>query len=306
MFGSSFQAYKDANDKVSLAGKSAVVVGGTGTIGKAIVSRLASMGAATVVVVGRNEAAVRDLVAAAPSGVVRFLKCDAALMADVRVAAATIREMLPGGLDFLVLLSGVYADKNILTSEGRDWFLAVTFWARMVFAKELLPSLAKRAGCVLCVHRGSMDSSFTSPVDLDDLDMTKGKYSFWSVTAKSGQLIDGVFKELAVRNPAAKVRFIHTTPGIILGPGFADWPAFVRYPIYLLSPLIARTAAQNADVMVGMMLNTGPATAEVKTTSSSAFEVRDRYGRPGTMAGWIASDPAVAPRVYDAVAKVAF
>ncbi|KAJ1548855.1 hypothetical protein HK405_013929, partial [Cladochytrium tenue] len=291
MWDSWFESARRANDRVSLAGKTAVVLGGTGTVGLGIAARLLELGA-NVVIVGRNDAATRHL-QPLPGSTLRFVRCDASLLADARAAVEKVQavpEIAEVGLDFLVVVSGIYADHHEETSEGRDRLMAITFWTRMVFVIKLMPQLARRSGC---------------PVDLDDLDMKKCAYSFFTVTPKAGQLIDAVFKELARRNPTAGVRFVHTHPGIILKPGFDEWPLLVRSGIRLFGPLIARTAAQNADVSVQMLLHpaTGPSAATAAKPATT-FEVRDGWGNPGKMTGWVEADDAAAAAAFEAVLRI--
>ncbi|KAJ1568800.1 Pyridoxine 4-dehydrogenase [Cladochytrium tenue] len=305
MWDSWFESARRANDHISLAGKTAVVLGGTGTVGLGIATRLLELGA-NVVIVGRNDAATRHL-QPLPGSTLRFVCCDASLLADARAAVEKVKavpEIAEVGLDFLVVVSGIYADHHEETSEGRDRLMAITFWTRMVFVIKLMPQLARRSGCVICPHRGTMDSRVMQPVDLNDLDMKRSAYSFFTVTPKAGQLIDAVFKELTRRNPTAGVRFVHTHPGIILKPGFDEWPLLVRSGIRLFGPLIARTAAQNADVSVQMLLH--PATSPSTSTAAkppTTFEVRDGWGNPGKMTGWVEADDAAAAAAFEAVLR---
>ncbi|KAJ1561870.1 hypothetical protein HK405_002305, partial [Cladochytrium tenue] len=246
-------------------------------------------------------------IAVRPGSFLRFVKCDASLLENVRKAVEEVKamdEIKNGGVDWLVTVSGLSGDDRKETAEGRDLLMAVTFWARMIFTESLIPQLAMRNGCAMCIHRGGLDAASTRPVDLDDLDMKNiSPYSFFAVMERTGQLIDGIFKELALRNAASKVRFLHTTPGLVVSPIFEKWPYFIRTVVYILSPFISRTPEQNADAMLSMLAEGGKEARE--PVGSSVFEVRNEWGEYKEMAGWIRTDPHASGRVYEAFRKIA-
>jgi NAD(P)-dependent dehydrogenase (short-subunit alcohol dehydrogenase family) len=128
---------RDPTGTSSLGGLKVVVFGGTGGLGRAISTGLASRGA-LVTVVGQT---FRD------QGVtgIEFVKADLSLMHDAkRVAKALPAEQL----DLVVFTAGIFAaPKRQETAEGLERDMAVSYLSRLVVLRELAPRLGKnRAG----------------------------------------------------------------------------------------------------------------------------------------------------------------
>ncbi|KAJ3181725.1 hypothetical protein HDU87_000743 [Geranomyces variabilis] len=290
----------ERNEKVSLKGKNAVVVGGTGGIGLAIAARLASLGA-NIVIVGRNEG-VAASIAPQPGATKTFIRCDVSLQANIRLSAAEIQavpSIASSGIDCLVLVCGKTMNERVLTSEGRETFMAITFWARMLFTQILLPEVAKGDGVVMNVHGGGQDAKDMKPIDVNDFDLKNISFSFLNAARFSRIATDGMFQEFAARNAVSNVRFIHAFPGMVKTAGYNDCPLTIRSVIYILGPLMwTASASESADVMVDVMLKPRP-------TEGSTFEVWNNLGKEGAAAGWVRTDPNASKSVYDAAAKIA-
>lgn len=116
---------------LALAGKKAVVVGGTDGLGRAIARRLAERGA-EVTVVGRT---FRD--EGTPR--VAFVRADLSRMSE----AQRLGETLPASeLDLVILTTGIIAGpKREVTSEGLERDMAVSYLSRLVFVRALGPRL---------------------------------------------------------------------------------------------------------------------------------------------------------------------
>lgn len=119
-----------SND-VRADGMRAVVVGGTGGLGRAVARWLAARGA-EVTVVGRT---FRD------AGVARlsFIKADLSLMSEARRVA----DALPAEqLDLLVFTTGIFSSpRRETTSEGIERDLATSYLNRFVMLRALAPRL---------------------------------------------------------------------------------------------------------------------------------------------------------------------
>lgn len=122
-----------AADQLDLSGQRAIVVGGTGGLGRALSRFLAATGA-DVVVVGQT---FRD------AGVPRlgFIQADLSLMREaVRVAAPLPAETA----DLLIFTAGIFAaPQRQETAEGIEHDLAVSYLNRLVLLRLLAPRLGR-------------------------------------------------------------------------------------------------------------------------------------------------------------------
>jgi len=118
---------------LNLAGKTAIVVGGTGGLGRSISQLLASRGA-RVIVVGQT---FRD----AGSPRIEFIQADLSLM----VEADRVAKLLPAEqADLLIFTTGIFAaPKRIVTAEGIEQDMAVSFLNRLVMLREMAPRLGR-------------------------------------------------------------------------------------------------------------------------------------------------------------------
>ncbi|KAJ1558266.1 hypothetical protein HK405_014054, partial [Cladochytrium tenue] len=142
-----------------LAGRTALVVGGTRGIGRAVADALAGAGA-TVAVAGRSPPTTTDSAAEAgavnpPPRPLAFLPVDVASMRDCRRLAREVEAWVAaeaGGdgarLDFLVMSAGGpdFGPRTV-TDEGLERNFALTYLSKYVLVRELLPLLQRsRAG----------------------------------------------------------------------------------------------------------------------------------------------------------------
>ena len=135
-----------------LAGKAALITGGTTGLGRAMAQRFLDEGA-SVVVTGRDEALGADAESAlADRGAIRFLRADAA---DPDQARASVDEAvaLLGGLDVLVNNAGIGVHAGVLDTplDAYDRVMDINVRGAFVYAQAAFPHLAQRRGVMLHV-----------------------------------------------------------------------------------------------------------------------------------------------------------
>ena len=146
-----------------LSGKSAIVTGGNGGIGRGIALALAEAGA-SVCIAGRNEdknAAVRTEIEAL-GGTVISQACD---VNDKLSVAETLSSTVDafGGVDILVNNAGIVALNNTQDVSDDEWQSVIETNLNSVFkfSRAAYPELAKHGGKIINI--GSMTSLFGSP-----------------------------------------------------------------------------------------------------------------------------------------------
>lgn len=157
----------------------AVFVGGTAGIGHGMALALAraTKGNAQIVIVGRNQAAAKELIASLPSPantLSTFVSCDVTLMRNVHAAAESIKSQL-STINYLVISAGFFtlSGRNE-TEEGIDRKLAAHYYARWAFINDLLPQLnaAAEKG-----EEAKVMSVFSAghggPIDVNDLGLKR-------------------------------------------------------------------------------------------------------------------------------------
>jgi NAD(P)-dependent dehydrogenase (short-subunit alcohol dehydrogenase family) len=135
-----------------LAGKAALITGGTTGLGRAMAERFLDEGA-SVVITGRDEtlgAAAES--ALAERGAIRFLRADAG---DPGQARASVDEAvaLLGGLDILVNNAGIGVQAGVLDTplDAYDRVMDINVRGAFVYAQAAFPHLEARHGAMLHV-----------------------------------------------------------------------------------------------------------------------------------------------------------
>jgi NAD(P)-dependent dehydrogenase (short-subunit alcohol dehydrogenase family) len=135
-----------------LAGKAALITGGTTGLGRAMAERFLDEGA-SVVITGRD-ASLGDETeqALGPRGAIRFVRADAA---DPDQARASVDETvaLLGGLDILVNNAGIGVQAGVLDTplDAYDRVMDVNVRGAFVYAQAAFPHLEARGGVMLHV-----------------------------------------------------------------------------------------------------------------------------------------------------------
>lgn len=157
------------DDTKPMAGKTVLITGGTGGIGKATAIGLATMGA-QVAVVGRDaertRAAVTDIAAASANLAIDGYVADLSSQAEVRRLAAEVLDAYPR-LDVLVNnVGGFWATRHV-TADGLERTFAVNHLAGFLLTELLLKRLeASAPSRIVTVSSGAQSMG---RLDFDDL-----------------------------------------------------------------------------------------------------------------------------------------
>jgi hypothetical protein len=249
-------AVKSSNAALSLAGKSAIVVGGTSGIGKGIALRLAES-RASVTIVGRNEQEGNNIVSemeslARASNVASngeeepkfdFVRCDASLIANIKVCSETLIEN-KRRLDILVLSQGIASvDGYTPTSEGLERKLAVHYYGRIAFIKCLLPLMTATTENpkVLSVLSGGVHAPYAGYESDPDLAVN---FSIKNAADAAGFYNDIGLDMLSKQNP--KATFFHSAPGVVQTNWGSEFPWYLKGPLRLFQSF-ARSMSDCAE-----------------------------------------------------------
>jgi NADP-dependent 3-hydroxy acid dehydrogenase YdfG len=133
----------------SLQGKRALVTGGSAGIGRAIAAQLVA-GGAQVAIAARTQSVLES--AALELGATPIVADLSSAQAASQLAAEALDKL--GGLDVLVLSSGIYLEGNITALAARDLsdLLGANVIGPTALAKNLVPALVASQGDVLIIN----------------------------------------------------------------------------------------------------------------------------------------------------------
>lgn len=187
---------------LSLAGKSALITGGSRGIGRAIAERLAADGAAVVVNYARNKELAREVVRSieAKGGQAFAVQADVSQPAQIRRLFSDAEKVL-GPLDIVVANAGVHISKPLIESTEADYdFIFNTNTKGVFFVLQEAARRMRAGGRIVVVSTGGTKMRFAN------MSLYLGSKGAIEQFARSLAL------ELGPRNIAVNV----------LSPGFTD------------------------------------------------------------------------------------
>ena len=270
-----------------MAGKTALVTGGTGGIGRATAAGLAALGA-RVGITGRDKARTQ----AAATGIVResgnpavdAFAADMSCQAEVRALAVAIRSAYPR-LDVLVNNVGGFWATRHLTADGLEYTFAVNHLAAFLLTGLVLDRLKGSAPARIVTV--SSNAQAAGRLNFDDL---QGERSYSGQRAYSqSKLANVVFTyELARRLEGTGVTATALHPGLVRTSFSAEDPSRLsKVMIPLLRPFMKAPAR-------------GAATSIYLASAPEAEGVTGRYfaNRKPTTSSKASYDTAAAARLW--------
>jgi retinol dehydrogenase 14 len=238
-----------------MTGRTVIVTGSTGGIGKATALRLAQLGA-TVAVVGRErtrtEAAAHEI-REATGGRVHSFTADLSSQAQVRGLATELLDSLPT-IDVLVNNAGGYWNTRHVTDDGLERTFAVNHLAPFLLTALLLDRLRASAdGRVVTV---ASNAQAMGRIDFDDL---QGERTYSGARAyNQSKLANVLFTyELARRLKGSSVTANALHPGVVRTSFGAEDPGRAQRLFVPLARPFMRTPTQGARTSV--LLASSPA-----------------------------------------------
>ncbi|KAJ3352263.1 hypothetical protein HDU83_008194 [Entophlyctis luteolus] len=249
------------NANASFPGRHAVVVGGTAGIGLGIARRLAQADY-SVTIVGRNLTRGREIVAEFEQAARKkdsgraspkfdFVQCDVSLLTNVAAACEGLRG---APVDTLVLTQGKASmDGRNETLEGLDKKMVLHYFSRMLFVRQLLPSLrqspAPRVLSVLSAGVHSHYAKYESDFEL------KENFSLKNAADAAGFYTDLMMESYARDPENSKVAFFHAAPGFVNTENISEFPWIVKTVMSPLFGFLAKSVEDCATVMTDCLFN---------------------------------------------------
>ncbi|KAJ6537783.1 NAD(P)-binding protein [Mycena capillaripes] len=270
----------------------AIFVGGTSGIGRGMAEAFArhTKGNAHIVIVGRNRAAAESIIATFPKPTVaaathEFVECDATLMKNVHRVAGELCARFPR-INFLALTPGVLTmNGRNETEEGIDRKLAVHYYGRWRFIKDLLPALE-------AAHQGGEDAKVISvlaagdggKIDLDDLGLKKN-FSLANAAAAAPTYNDMMINDFAARYPG--LTFVHSYPGFVRSGGFKTSDSRLVRASSILLPLFtpfSNSFEAAGEYQLYALLTAGPGAVRTDPKGDDMGLEKAYHGSPEAMA----------------------
>ncbi|MDQ0767095.1 SDR family NAD(P)-dependent oxidoreductase [Streptomyces canus] len=174
---------REVIDGVDLAGRRAVVTGGTSGIGAETVRALALAGAEVTVATRRPETAgllVSELSGVSGAGPVRAQALELSDLSSVRNFAKEWQ----GPLDILVANAGIMAlPQRVTSAEGWEMQLATNYLGHFALASALLPSMQASGSARIVIVSSGAHRAF--PLDLADPQFEQRPYDPWAAYGQS-------------------------------------------------------------------------------------------------------------------------
>ena len=278
-----------ASGEASLAGKRAVVVGGTSGIGRGIALRMAVEGA-DVTVVGRSDRGIlEEMRQHREGGTFKFVAADCFLLSNVAKAAdELLSDETP--LDFLVQSQGMATIQGFTPSpeEGLDQKLCLHVYSRLAFLQRLRPALEKADDPrTLSVLSAGVHGAYRHHGDDPEL---VTHYSIKNAADAAGFYNDIFLDSLARQN--AKITYAHAAPGFVASTWGNEMPTLIKWTVRGLQRLAGRPVETCAEYMVRGLTN----------KDHTGFVLLDQYGK--RTAKVTPNHDAARERVYERLVSV--
>jgi retinol dehydrogenase-14 len=231
-----------------MTGRTVVVTGSSGGIGRATALRLAQMGA-TVAVTGRNQSRTEEAagqIRDATGARVHAFTADLSAQTEVRRLAAELLAALPR-IHVLVNNAGGYWNTRHVTDDGLERTFAINHLAPFLLTSLLLHRLkASRDGRVVTV---SSNAQRMGRIDFDDL---QGERDYSGARAyNQSKLANILFTyELARKLQGSTVTANALHPGVVRTSFGADDPGRAQRLFVPLARPFMRSPDQGADTSV--------------------------------------------------------
>jgi NAD(P)-dependent dehydrogenase (short-subunit alcohol dehydrogenase family) len=276
----------------ALAGRTALVTGATGGLGRVTASGLARLGA-RVVLMGRDaervEALRHELAGLHGAARAAAVVADMSSLRSIAQAADEVLRAEPA-LDILVDNAGAIHAERSTSEEGFEASMALMAIGPFALVRALLPLLRRSSDArVIAVTSGGM---YAQPLDVDDLDGTSIAYNGARFYARAKRAQVTLVREWARRTRGGAVTFHAMHPGWARTPGLsASLPGFDR----LMGPIL-RTPEEGADTIIWL------ATAPRETLGSGQLYL-DRRSRPYDRLPWTRLDASERRALWDEVVR---
>ena len=233
----------------SMKGKTVLVTGGTGGIGRATAIRLAAMGARVGISgrdLGRTQRAAAEVASQAGGGSVDAFAADLSSQAEVRRLAHEVLETYPR-LDVLVNNAGGFWSHRHVTADGLEHTFALNHLGPFLLTNLLLDRLVASAPArIVTVSSGAQSMG---KVDFDDL-MGERKYSGQTAYNQS-KLANVMFTyDLARRLAGTGVTATALHPGMTNTAFSAEDPSRAFAPLVKVIRPFMKKPERGADTSV--------------------------------------------------------
>jgi NAD(P)-dependent dehydrogenase (short-subunit alcohol dehydrogenase family) len=219
-------------------GRTALVTGGTGGIGRAVAVELARRGH-RVLIVGRSaERGAAVLAEAGPHAGHALVRADLSLLSETARAADELTRHTDR-LDAVVLCAGVLSAATEWTDEGLERGFVLNYLSRYLMLRQLLPLLtqAPSGRAVLVANAGK----YRDTLDLDDLQLRRGGRGLW-VAGRTQFANDLLAVELAERVRDSRVEITCVYPGPVATDVFRNARGLSR-PVHTTATALHRLLA---------------------------------------------------------------
>ncbi|KAJ7649030.1 hypothetical protein DFH06DRAFT_996592 [Mycena polygramma] len=266
----------------------AIFVGGTSGIGQGMAEAFArhTKGNAHIVIIGRNRAAAEAIISTFPKPTAagathEFVECDITLMKNVHRVTDELRARIPK-INFLVLTAGFMTTSGRNeTEEGIDRKLAVHYYGRWKFIRDLLPALES-------AHKAGEDAKVMSvlaaghggKIDLEDLGLKKS-YTLQNAASGATTYNDIMVNDFAARYPG--LTFIHSYPGGVRTNLFKSSDSGMLKAANVLMPLFTPftySVEASGEHQLYALLKSGPGAARTGANGADIGLTKAYYGSP--------------------------